>query len=104
MCRLAISGVNLLFCPGGTVVPGRLPPVEFVNGLESETLCRSENDRTSRADPPLFSLPMSRCVSEYWTEFGTTGRNGVSTVSNRMMRCCTRSEERRVGKEGRCEG
>src|SRR5512144_3202066 len=86
-CRFAVIGVY--FCPavGSKDDPGRLPPVVFVNGFESETVCRTVNDATSRGD--AFSpvpLPIRRCVNEYSTESRTIGRNGESTVSKRITR------------------
>ena len=76
-----------MFSPGGMELPGRLPPVLLVNGLESETVWLNEKESTSRALPVTpFSFPISRWVNEYSTESRTMGRNGESTVSNRITR------------------
>jgi hypothetical protein len=80
-----MSGVKRPCC--GTVEPESPPAVAEVNGRPSETDWVSENEATSRYDPPApASRPIRRCVSEYSTESRTIGRNGESTVSKRMMR------------------
>src|SRR4051794_31823508 len=84
-CRLAWRGVNL-FSPTRDVL-GRLPPVAFVNGFDSDAVWRRVNEATSHALPfAPFSLAIRRWVSEYSTESRTMGRNGESTVSKRMTR------------------
>ena len=79
--------MNLFSAPGGTALPEVPPLVAVVNWLPSDTVWRSENDITSRGDEfGPDSRPIRRCVSEYSTECRTIGRNGVSTVSNRITR------------------